>query len=147
MFPTLTHSLAQFWDHVRLSAVWLGRPITFRANDYSTSIPNTDEVRYMQRHQILDTDVDTFVRADGRIRAMATTIAGEHRRVQASTLPPHVCLPRSLSSVYVCNSSETIPHLTSKKLSSPQTSRKSYKMSSLRKMCLDESSSNNWRHD
>ncbi|RPD55889.1 hypothetical protein L227DRAFT_603343 [Lentinus tigrinus ALCF2SS1-6] len=28
----------------KLSAVWLGRPITFRANDYSTTIPNTDEV-------------------------------------------------------------------------------------------------------
>ncbi|KAI0756844.1 fungal-specific transcription factor domain-containing protein [Daedaleopsis nitida] len=28
----------------KLSAVWLGRPITFRANDYSTPIPDIDEV-------------------------------------------------------------------------------------------------------
>ncbi|KAI0719947.1 fungal-specific transcription factor domain-containing protein [Cerioporus squamosus] len=28
----------------KLSAVWLGRPITFRANDYSTPIPSTDEM-------------------------------------------------------------------------------------------------------
>ena len=28
----------------RLSAVWLGRPITFRANDYSTALPDISEV-------------------------------------------------------------------------------------------------------
>ncbi|CDO75511.1 hypothetical protein BN946_scf184935.g47 [Trametes cinnabarina] len=28
----------------KLSAVWLGRPITFRANDYSTLVPGADEV-------------------------------------------------------------------------------------------------------
>ena len=34
----------------RLSAVWLGRPITFRANDYSTSFLDVDEVRYMRTY-------------------------------------------------------------------------------------------------
>ena len=30
--------------NIRLSAVWLGRPITFRANDYSIPLPEPDEV-------------------------------------------------------------------------------------------------------
>ncbi|KAI0778344.1 fungal-specific transcription factor domain-containing protein [Trametes elegans] len=50
--PVFSDSEKQIRKHIwwsccicdKLSAVWLGRPITFRANDYSTPVPGSDEV-------------------------------------------------------------------------------------------------------
>ncbi|OSD03232.1 hypothetical protein PYCCODRAFT_1388765 [Trametes coccinea BRFM310] len=50
--PIFTDAEKQIRKHIwwsccicdKLSAVWLGRPITFRANDYSTPVPGADEV-------------------------------------------------------------------------------------------------------
>ncbi|KAJ8454826.1 hypothetical protein ONZ51_g12801 [Trametes cubensis] len=49
--PVFTDSEKQIRKHIwwsccicdKLSAVWLGRPITFRANDYSTPVPDANE--------------------------------------------------------------------------------------------------------
>ncbi|KAI8981384.1 fungal-specific transcription factor domain-containing protein [Trametes punicea] len=49
--PVFTDAEKQIRKHIwwsccicdKLSAVWLGRPITFRANDYSTPVPSADE--------------------------------------------------------------------------------------------------------
>ncbi|KAI0375162.1 hypothetical protein BV20DRAFT_985517 [Pilatotrama ljubarskyi] len=50
--PVFTDAEKQIRKHIwwaccicdKLSAVWLGRPITFRANDYSTPVPGVDEM-------------------------------------------------------------------------------------------------------
>ncbi|KAI0639571.1 fungal-specific transcription factor domain-containing protein [Trametes polyzona] len=50
--PVFTNAEKQIRKHIwwsccicdKLSAVWLGRPITFRANDYSTPVPDAEEV-------------------------------------------------------------------------------------------------------
>ncbi|KAI0669742.1 fungal-specific transcription factor domain-containing protein [Trametes maxima] len=57
--PVFTDSEKQIRKHIwwsccicdKLSAVWLGRPITFRANDYSTPVPDSDEVDEIETWQ------------------------------------------------------------------------------------------------
>ncbi|KAI0830473.1 fungal-specific transcription factor domain-containing protein [Trametes gibbosa] len=57
--PVFTSAEKQIRKHIwwsccicdKLSAVWLGRPITFRANDYSISLPVEDEVDELELWQ------------------------------------------------------------------------------------------------
>ncbi|KAH9858030.1 fungal-specific transcription factor domain-containing protein [Lenzites betulinus] len=63
--PVFTSAEKQIRKHIwwsccicdKLSAVWLGRPITFRANDYSISLPDADEVDELELWQPYPHDI------------------------------------------------------------------------------------------